>query len=95
MIDQRYLHEKAIFEELTHLKKVQIQYGKANERILVRSLIGNFCKMHELNPAHFKFQTFYTWEKFLYGKHYCKCKIINDNCQKKIENKQRGDNLFL
>uniref|UniRef100_A0A0M3IJ51 ANK_REP_REGION domain-containing protein n=1 Tax=Ascaris lumbricoides TaxID=6252 RepID=A0A0M3IJ51_ASCLU len=68
MIDQRYLHEKAIFEELTHLKKVQIQYGKANERFLVRSLIGNFCKMHELNPAHFKFQTFYTWEKFLYGK---------------------------
>uniref|UniRef100_A0A914ZSW6 ANK_REP_REGION domain-containing protein n=1 Tax=Parascaris univalens TaxID=6257 RepID=A0A914ZSW6_PARUN len=66
MINQRYLHEKAIFEELTHLKKVQIQYGKANEQVLVRSLIGNFCKMHELNPAHFKFQTFYAWEKFLY-----------------------------
>ncbi|VDM45600.1 unnamed protein product [Toxocara canis] len=62
----RYLHEKAIFNELTHLKKMQIQYGKVNERVLVRSLIGNFCKMHDLNPAHFKFQTFYAWEKFLY-----------------------------
>lgn len=66
--NQRYAHEKAIFQELTHLKRVQIQYGKAKEPILVRSLIGNFCKMHELNPAHFKFQTFYAWEKFLYGR---------------------------
>uniref|UniRef100_A0A0N4U4E9 ANK_REP_REGION domain-containing protein n=1 Tax=Dracunculus medinensis TaxID=318479 RepID=A0A0N4U4E9_DRAME len=64
--NQRYAHEKAIFQELTHLKRVQIQYGKAKEPILVRSLIGNFCKMHELNPAYFKFQTFYAWEKFLY-----------------------------
>ncbi|KAH7700780.1 Protein NPHP-2, partial [Aphelenchoides avenae] len=44
-----------------------IQYGKVQEKILVRSLINNFCKMHALNPAHFKtYDTFYAWEKFLY-----------------------------
>ncbi|XGW04309.1 hypothetical protein V3C99_015459 [Haemonchus contortus] len=63
---RRYIHEKSIFQELTHLKRMQIQYGKVQERILVRSLVGNFCKMHGLDPAHFKFQTFYSWEKFLY-----------------------------
>ncbi|EYC43116.1 hypothetical protein Y032_0502g2614 [Ancylostoma ceylanicum] len=63
---RRYIHEKAIFQELTHLKRMQIQYGKVQERILVRSLVGNFCKMHGLDPARFKFQTFYSWEKFLY-----------------------------
>ncbi|CAJ0589459.1 unnamed protein product [Cylicocyclus nassatus] len=63
---RRYIHEKAIFQELTHLKRMQIQYGKVQERILVRSLVGNFCKMHGLDPANFKFQTFYAWEKFLY-----------------------------
>lgn len=67
--ERRYLHEKAIFQELTHLKRTQIQYGKVQEKILVRSLINNFCKMHALNPAHFKnYDTFYAWEKFLYGK---------------------------
>uniref|UniRef100_F1KVM5 Ankyrin repeat, PH and SEC7 domain containing protein secG n=1 Tax=Ascaris suum TaxID=6253 RepID=F1KVM5_ASCSU len=86
MIDQRYLHEKAIFEELTHLKKVQIQYGKANERILVRSLIGNFCKMHELNPAHFKFQTFYTWEKFLYDQLSDQLKLIYMEERQRLKN---------
>ncbi|PIO56251.1 hypothetical protein TELCIR_22350, partial [Teladorsagia circumcincta] len=63
---KRYIHEKSIFQELTHLKRMQIQYGKVQERILVRSLVGNFCKMHGLDPVHFKFQTFYAWEKFLY-----------------------------
>lgn len=63
---RRYLHEKSIFQELTHLKRMQIQYGKVQERILVRSLVGNFCKMHGLDPSRFKFQTFYAWEKFLY-----------------------------
>uniref|UniRef100_W6ND91 Ankyrin repeat, PH and SEC7 domain containing n=1 Tax=Haemonchus contortus TaxID=6289 RepID=W6ND91_HAECO len=63
---RRYIHEKSIFQELTHLKRMQIQYGKVQERILVRSLVGNFCKMHGLDPSHFKFQTFYSWEKFLY-----------------------------
>ncbi|KAK6757504.1 hypothetical protein RB195_015369 [Necator americanus] len=63
---RRYIHEKAIFQELTHLKRMQIQYGKVQERILVRSLVSNFCKMHGLDPAYFKFQTFYSWEKFLY-----------------------------
>uniref|UniRef100_A0A914ZQ78 ANK_REP_REGION domain-containing protein n=1 Tax=Parascaris univalens TaxID=6257 RepID=A0A914ZQ78_PARUN len=33
MINQRYLHEKAIFEELTHLKKVQIQYDQLSEQL--------------------------------------------------------------
>ncbi|PAV88302.1 hypothetical protein WR25_13157 [Diploscapter pachys] len=64
--NRKYVHEKAIFQELTHLKRMQIQYGKVQERILVRSLINNFCKMHGLNPSDFKFQTFYSWEKFLY-----------------------------
>lgn len=68
MTERRYVHEKAIFEELTHLKKMQIQYGRVQERILVRSLISNFCKMHGLNTTHFRYQTFYDWEKFLYGK---------------------------
>ncbi|KAK0398735.1 hypothetical protein QR680_002730 [Steinernema hermaphroditum] len=62
----RLVHEKAIFQELTHLKRVQLQYGKVQEKILVRSLVQNFCKMHGLNPAHFRYQTFYAWEKFLY-----------------------------
>ncbi|CAB3398907.1 unnamed protein product [Caenorhabditis bovis] len=62
----RYIHEKAIFQELTHLKRMQIQYGKVQEKILVRSLISNFCKMHNLDAKNFKFQTFYAWEKFLY-----------------------------
>lgn len=65
--ERRYVHEKSIFEELTHLKKMQIQYGKVQEKVLVRSLINNFCKMHGLNPAHFRYSTFYEWEKFLYG----------------------------
>ncbi|KAJ1364601.1 hypothetical protein KIN20_024724 [Parelaphostrongylus tenuis] len=63
---RRYIHEKSIFQELTHLKKMQIQYGRVQERVLVRSLVNNFCKMHGLDPARFKFQTFYSWEKFLY-----------------------------
>ncbi|CAJ0579351.1 unnamed protein product, partial [Mesorhabditis spiculigera] len=63
---RRYIHEKAIFQELTHLKRMQIQYGKVQEKLLVRSLVGNFCKMHGLSPADFKFYTFYAWEKFLY-----------------------------
>uniref|UniRef100_A0A914ZQ36 ANK_REP_REGION domain-containing protein n=2 Tax=Parascaris TaxID=6254 RepID=A0A914ZQ36_PARUN len=86
MINQRYLHEKAIFEELTHLKKVQIQYGKANEQVLVRSLIGNFCKMHELNPAHFKFQTFYAWEKFLYDQLSEQLKLIYMEERRRLKN---------
>ena len=64
---RQFVHEKAIFQELTHLKRVQIQYGKVQEKVLVRSLINNFCKMHSLNPAHFRYTTFYSWEKFLYG----------------------------
>ncbi|CAD6186704.1 unnamed protein product [Caenorhabditis auriculariae] len=64
--NRKYIHEKAIFQELTHLKRMQIQYGKVQERILVRSLVANFCKMHGLDPANFKFHTFYAWEKFLY-----------------------------
>ncbi|CAD5233023.1 unnamed protein product [Bursaphelenchus xylophilus] len=64
--DRRFIHEKAIFQELTHLKRIQIQYGKVQEGVLVRSLINNFCKMHGLNPANFKYTTFYAWEKFLY-----------------------------
>ncbi|TMS38345.1 hypothetical protein L596_005091 [Steinernema carpocapsae] len=63
----RMIHEKAIFQELTHLKRIQLQYGKVQEKILVRSLVSNFCKMHGLNPAYFKYQSFYAWEKFLYG----------------------------
>ncbi|CAI5451061.1 unnamed protein product [Caenorhabditis angaria] len=62
----KYIHERAIFQELTHLKRMQIQYGKVQERILVRSLVSNFCKMHNLDVKNFKFQTFYAWEKFLY-----------------------------
>jgi hypothetical protein len=64
---RQFVHEKAIFQELTHLKRTQIQYGKVQERVLVKSLINNFCKMHGLNPAHFRYNTFYSWEKFLYG----------------------------
>uniref|UniRef100_A0A915EHU0 Uncharacterized protein n=1 Tax=Ditylenchus dipsaci TaxID=166011 RepID=A0A915EHU0_9BILA len=45
---------------------MQIQYGKVQEKVLVRSLINNFCRMHALNPAHFRYQNFYEWEKFLY-----------------------------
>uniref|UniRef100_A0A915Q4Y1 Uncharacterized protein n=1 Tax=Setaria digitata TaxID=48799 RepID=A0A915Q4Y1_9BILA len=60
-----YIHEEAIFKELTHLKKMQLQYGKVKEQILVQSLINNFCKMHGLNPTHFKFQSFHAWETFL------------------------------
>lgn len=37
----------------------------------MRSLINNFCKLHGLNPAHFRYTSFYAWEKFLYGK--CSC----------------------
>ncbi|MCP9257049.1 Ankyrin repeat protein [Dirofilaria immitis] len=59
------VHEEAIFNELTHLKKMQLQYSKVKEQILVRSLINNFCKMYNLNPAQFKFNTFHAWEKFL------------------------------
>ncbi|KAK6108980.1 Ankyrin repeats (3 copies) family protein [Brugia pahangi] len=64
-IGQCYAHEEAIFNELTHLKKMQLQYGKVKEPILVRTLINNFCKMYNLNPIHFKFNTFHAWEKFL------------------------------
>lgn len=67
MNERRYVHEKAIFEELTHLKRMQLQYGRVQEQILVRSLILNFCKMHGLNAVHFRYQTFNDWEKFLYG----------------------------
>uniref|UniRef100_A0A158Q6W0 ANK_REP_REGION domain-containing protein n=1 Tax=Elaeophora elaphi TaxID=1147741 RepID=A0A158Q6W0_9BILA len=66
-IGQCYAHEEAIFNELTHLKKMQLQYGKVKEQVLVRSLINNFCKMYNLNSAHFKFNTFHAWEKFLCG----------------------------
>ncbi|CAG9539758.1 unnamed protein product [Cercopithifilaria johnstoni] len=64
-IGRDYAHEEAIFNELTHLKKTQLQYGKVKEQILVRSLINNFCKMYSLNPAYLKFNTFHAWEKFL------------------------------
>uniref|UniRef100_A0A1I7VZI5 ANK_REP_REGION domain-containing protein n=1 Tax=Loa loa TaxID=7209 RepID=A0A1I7VZI5_LOALO len=64
-IGRCYAYEEAIFNELTHLKKMQLQYGKVKEQILVRSLINNFCKMYNLNPSQFKFNTFHGWEKFL------------------------------
>ncbi|CTQ86926.1 ANK_REP_REGION domain-containing protein [Caenorhabditis elegans] len=64
--NRRYIHERAIFQELTHLKRMQIQYGKVQEKVLVRSLISNFCKMHNLDVRNFKFTTFYAWERFLY-----------------------------
>ncbi|KAF7636737.1 hypothetical protein Mgra_00003919 [Meloidogyne graminicola] len=63
----RYIHEKAIFDELTHLKKMQIQYGKVREEVLVRSLVQNFCRMHAIHPAHFRrICSLQQWEKFLY-----------------------------
>ncbi|MFH4973669.1 hypothetical protein AB6A40_000378 [Gnathostoma spinigerum] len=65
-IAPRYFHEKVLFDELTHLKRIQIQYGKVQEKVLVRTLINNFCKMHNLSPAHFNIYSFYAWEKFLY-----------------------------
>ncbi|EFO99836.1 hypothetical protein CRE_18553 [Caenorhabditis remanei] len=85
--NRRYVHERAIFQELTHLKRMQIQYGKVviarknakallrnyyhpteqvQEKVLVRSLISNFCKMHNLDVRNFKFTSFYAWERFLY-----------------------------
>ncbi|ULT86850.1 hypothetical protein L3Y34_006523 [Caenorhabditis briggsae] len=87
--NRRYIHERAIFQELTHLKRMQIQYGKVlkaqknakkllrnyyhpptgqvQEKVLVKSLISNFCKMHNLDIRNFKlFTTFYAWERFLY-----------------------------
>ncbi|CAK5079177.1 unnamed protein product [Meloidogyne enterolobii] len=64
----RYVHERAIFDELTHLKRMQIQYGKVREEVLVRSLVQNFCRMHAIHPAHFRrISTLQQWEKFLYG----------------------------
>nr|CAD2122855.1 unnamed protein product [Meloidogyne enterolobii] len=63
----RYVHERAIFDELTHLKRMQIQYGKVREEVLVRSLVQNFCRMHAIHPAHFRrISTLQQWEKFLY-----------------------------
>jgi hypothetical protein len=62
------VHERAIFDELTHLKRMQIQYGKVREEVLVRSLVQNFCRMHAIHPSHFRrITTFHQWEKFLYG----------------------------
>uniref|UniRef100_A0AC35UGW3 ANK_REP_REGION domain-containing protein n=1 Tax=Rhabditophanes sp. KR3021 TaxID=114890 RepID=A0AC35UGW3_9BILA len=75
-VEARILHEKAIFDELTHLKKTQLQYGKVQEKILVRTLIDNFCKMHRLPSESFKFTTFYAWEKFLYDSLTDQLKII-------------------
>ncbi|KAI3415806.1 hypothetical protein GPALN_005385 [Globodera pallida] len=66
-ITRRYIHEKAIFDELTHLKRMQLQYRRVSEAVLVRSLVQNFCRMHSINPAHFRrVHTFHQWEKFLY-----------------------------
>lgn len=39
MLTRRFVHEKAIFDELTHLKLTQIQYGKVQEGIFVPSSI--------------------------------------------------------
>ncbi|KAL3115540.1 hypothetical protein niasHT_015878 [Heterodera trifolii] len=66
-IARRYIHEKAIFDELTHLKRMQLQYRRVSEDVLVRSLVQNFCRMHSIHPAHFRrVHTFHHWEKFLY-----------------------------
>jgi hypothetical protein len=62
-----YAHEKTIFEELTNLKKTQIQYGDVQEQVLVRNLVERFCRQHSLNASQFKFYSFAAWEKFLYG----------------------------
>uniref|UniRef100_A0A1I7TYJ5 ANK_REP_REGION domain-containing protein n=1 Tax=Caenorhabditis tropicalis TaxID=1561998 RepID=A0A1I7TYJ5_9PELO len=41
--NRRYIHERAIFQELTHLKRMQIQYGKVvNARKNARALFRNY-----------------------------------------------------
>ncbi|VDD91309.1 unnamed protein product [Enterobius vermicularis] len=58
--------EAEIFQELTNLKKAQIQYGKLKEKSAVRTLIRRFCRKHELNPTELNFLTYNSWEKFLH-----------------------------
>lgn len=85
--EAKILHEKAIFDELTHLKKTQLQYGKVQEKTLVRTLIENFCKMHKLPVEQFKFTTFYSWEKFLYDQ----LKILYLEERERIQNVNRNN----
>uniref|UniRef100_A0A0N5AA12 ANK_REP_REGION domain-containing protein n=1 Tax=Syphacia muris TaxID=451379 RepID=A0A0N5AA12_9BILA len=60
--------EEAIFQELTNLKKAQIQYGKQAERTVVRTLIKRFCKKYDMEPSQFTCNTYNDWEKLLNGK---------------------------
>ncbi|CAI2355234.1 unnamed protein product [Caenorhabditis sp. 36 PRJEB53466] len=98
--NKKYIHERAIFQELTHLKRMQIQYGKVQEKVLVRSLISNFCKMHHLDIRNFKFTTFYAWERFLYDALSEQLKIIyleerERLTENNLETKQQGGSLKL
>uniref|UniRef100_A0A0K0FLT3 ANK_REP_REGION domain-containing protein n=1 Tax=Strongyloides venezuelensis TaxID=75913 RepID=A0A0K0FLT3_STRVS len=89
--EAKILHEKAIFDELTHLKKTQLQYGKIQEKTLVRTLIENFCKMHKLPVEQFKFTTFYSWEKFLYESLTDQLKLIYLEERERIQHVKRNN----
>lgn len=49
MLTRRFVHEKAIFDELTHLKLTQIQYGKVQEGMFVPSSIHKTLKHTHVN----------------------------------------------
>ncbi|CEF61226.1 Ankyrin repeat and Ankyrin repeat-containing domain-containing protein [Strongyloides ratti] len=89
--EAKILHEKAIFDELTHLKKTQLQYGKVQEKTLVKTLIENFCKMHKLPVEQFKFTTFYSWEKFLYESLTDQLKVLYLEERERIQNVVRNN----
>lgn len=67
---KRYMEEKRIFQELANLKRMQIQYEKVQEDVLVRNMVNDFMQGYNVRPGDFQFLTFSSWEKFLYGNVY-------------------------
>lgn len=63
----KYVEEKRIFQELANLKRMQIQYGKVQENILVKRLMEDFFRQYNIDCNGFHVDTFHSWEQFLYG----------------------------
>lgn len=66
----RYNLERAIFQQLLELKRLQIRAGKANEQVLVKRLADSYKKAGlSINYKDYNGPyTFKNFEKYLYGK---------------------------
>lgn len=48
LTNKRFIHERAIFQELTHLKRMQIQYGKV---VIARREVNALYRNLKIRPA--------------------------------------------